>query len=151
MQLPVRQKLPHAVPEWVSERSFFFTTVCCAKRTENQLCDPKVGPAILSTVQFYHEHLKWHCRLFLLMPDHAHGIICFPREPGMGTTMKAWKGYVRKFHGVEWQEGFFDHRLRDRFELDEKTDYVMNNPVRAGLCAVPEEWPYMYRPTDRAI
>ena len=149
MQLPVRQKLPHAIPQWVSERSFFFITVCCVKHRINQLCQEELARKILSTIQFYHEHLRWHCRLFLLMPDHVHGIVAFPREPGMSSTVSAWKGYVRKLLRVEWQDGFFDHRLRDQFELDEKTGYVLNNPVRAGLCKTAAEWPYLYRPNDR--
>ena len=151
MELPVRQRLPHTIPQWVDERSFFFITICCADRGPNQLCQATLGLELLSTVAFYHEHLKWHCRLFLLMPDHAHGILCFPREPGMQATIKAWKGYVKRFHGVEWQSDFFDHRLRDRFSLEEKIAYVLQNPVRAGLCERPEDWPFVCRPMARSI
>jgi REP element-mobilizing transposase RayT len=85
------------------------------------------------------------------MPDHVHGILCFPREPGMEATIKAWKGYVKRFHGVEWQSDFFDHRLRGRFSLEEKISYVLLNPVRAGLCARAEDWPFVYRPPGRLI
>jgi REP element-mobilizing transposase RayT len=151
MDLPVRRTLPHTIPQWVDERSSFFITICCAERYRNQLGHPDIGLRILSTVAFYHDHLKWHCRLFLLMPDHVHGILCFPREPGMEATIKAWKGYVKRFHGVEWQADFFDHRLRDRFSLEEKVSYVLQNPVRAGLCARAEDWPFVYRPADRLI
>ena len=85
------------------------------------------------------------------MPDHVHGIIAFPREPGMQTVVTAWKGYQAKFQGIEWQADFFDHRLRDRFSMDERISYVLQNPVRAGLCERPDDWPYIYRPMDRLI
>jgi hypothetical protein len=41
-----------------------------------------------------------------------------------------------------WQEGFFDHVLRSSESYSEKWSYVRMNPVRAGLCAEPEQWPY---------
>ena len=149
MHLPTREKLPHAVPQWVSDRDFFFITLCCRVRGTNQLCTAERGTRILSTVEFYHQNGKWHCRLFLLMPDHAHGVIAFPREPGLQSVVKAWKAYATRSNGVEWQEGFFDYRLRSDAEANEKVSYVLNNPVRAGLCKLPEEWPFVYRPNDR--
>ena len=39
-----------------------------------------------------------------------------------------------------WQEGFFDHVLRSAESYAQK--WVRMNPVRAGLCREPEEWPY---------
>jgi hypothetical protein len=47
-----------------------------------------------------------HCRLCLLMPDHLHAIIAFPREPGMKTVITNWKKFVAAKHGVEWQRDF---------------------------------------------
>jgi hypothetical protein len=41
-----------------------------------------------------------------------------------------------------WQPGFFDHLLRHDESYAEKWDYVWRNPVRAGLVAKPEDWPY---------
>jgi hypothetical protein len=41
-----------------------------------------------------------------------------------------------------WQPGFFDHLLRTADSYSAKWQYVWENPVRAGLVAQPEEWPY---------
>ena len=49
--------------------------------------------------------------------------------------------------GVEWQRDFFDHRLRDHHELEEKASYILINPVRKGLCERAEDWMWVYRPT----
>jgi hypothetical protein len=83
------------------------------------------------------------------MPDHLHAIIAFPRELGMATTVKNWKKFVAGKHGVDWQRDFFDHRLRDHHELEEKTSYILMNPVRKGLCQRAEDWMWIYRPNDR--
>jgi hypothetical protein len=81
-------------------------------------------------MKYNHQKLLWHCRLCLLMPDHLHAILALPREPGMTTVIKNWKKYVAGKHGVDWQRDFFDHRLRDHHEVDEKTNYILMNPVR---------------------
>ena len=72
-----------------------------------------------------------------------------PCAPGMETVIKNWKKYVAGKHGVEWQRDFFDRRLRDHHELDEKTSYILMNPVRKGLCERAEDWVWVYRPEER--
>ena len=149
MDLPVRKKLPHAIPQWVTEGSWFFITINCVPRERNQLCRADIGDDVLNAVKFNHEKCVWHCRLCLLMPDHLHAILAFPREPGLKTVVTNWKKYVAKEHGVKWQRDFFDHRLRDHHEADVKTSYILMNPVRKGLCERAEDWVWVYRPKDR--
>jgi hypothetical protein len=88
MDLPVRKKLPHAVPQWVDEGSFFFITIKCVPPGNNQLCRADIGDGLLSAVAYNHEKRVWHCRLCLLMPDYLHAILAFPREPGMATVVR---------------------------------------------------------------
>jgi REP element-mobilizing transposase RayT len=113
----------------------------------HQLCALRQKPivpgrhlqCVLAAVKFNHETFVWRCLLCLLMPDHLHAIIAFPRDPGMETTVKNWKEFVAGKHGVDWQCDFFDHCLRDHHELNEKTSYVLMNPVRKGLCERAED------------
>jgi putative transposase len=149
MDLPIRKKLPHIIPQWVAEGSCFFITINCVPRRKNQLCRSGTGDAVLAAIKHNHEKLAWHCRLCLLTPDHLHAVFAFPREPGMQTVIKNWKKYVAGKHGVNWQRDFFDHRLRDHHEVDEKTSYILMNPVRKGLCERAEDWVWIYRPSDR--
>ena len=83
------------------------------------------------------------------MPDHLHAIIAFPRGSGMKIVISNWKKFVAAKSGVKWQRDFFDHRLRDNNELQEKTSYILMNPVRKGLCQQAEDWIWIYRPADR--
>ena len=41
-----------------------------------------------------------------------------------------------------WQRRFFDHVLRSDESYAQKWNYVRDNPVRAGLVAKAEDWPY---------
>jgi len=94
MGLPVREKLPHAIPQCVAEGSWFFITINWVPPGKNQLCRADTGGAVLAAMSLNHERFVWHCRLCLLMPDHLHAIMAFPREPGMATTIKNWKKFI---------------------------------------------------------
>jgi len=147
--LPVRKKLPHTIPQWVEEGSWFFITIKCRPPGKNQLCQAGTGDAVMNAIKFNHEKLVWHCRLCLFMPDHLHAIIACPREPGMKTTVSNWKRFVANQWGIVWQRDFFDHRLRNQDELQAKTSYILMNPVVKGFCQRIEDWIWVYRPTDR--
>jgi REP element-mobilizing transposase RayT len=149
MDLPVRKKLPHTLPPWVPEGSWFFITIRCVPPGKNQLARAGTGDAVLAAARHHHEQRVWHCRLCLLMPDHLHAILAFPPLPGMQTTIRNWKRYVAGAVGAHWQRDFFDHRLRDHHELHAKTGYILMNPVRQGLCERAEDWVWVYRPHDR--
>ena len=143
---PRRTRLLHTPPNWVPGDSWFFITVNAAVRHTNTLCHPETAAGILAAAGFYCATAKWSCQLLLLMPDHLHGIVSFPVSPGITFTMTRWKGYLAKVHRIEWQQGFFDHRLRAPWQVMAKTDYILQNPVRRGLCRTVDEWPFIFRP-----
>ena len=92
----------------------------------------------------YHKTQRWWLKLFLLMPDHLHAMMAVPKGESLPDVVRMWKGYQTKKLSINWQTGFFDHRLRSDESEEEKTDYIRMNPVRAGLVSNPEEWPYVW-------
>lgn len=83
------------------------------------------------------------------MPDHLHFIATFDLEDGLAARIRAWKAYQARTLAVEFQSGFFEHRLRSEAEFVEKADYIRQNPVRRGLVSDANEWPYRIdRATD---
>jgi len=99
---------------------------------------------LLRTARYYHEIGRWWCDLFLVMPDHLHALLAFPREPGMSTTILNWKRYATRFLGASWQENYFDHRMRTEKEASEKWWYIRNNPVAKELCENINDWPWWW-------
>jgi len=85
-------------------------------------------------------------RLFLAMPDHLHALISFHDDESMTSVIRDWKRFISKQTSVQWQPGFFDHRLRDSAALDEKAAYIRMNPARAGLVRDPSDWPFVWTP-----
>jgi REP element-mobilizing transposase RayT len=84
-------------------------------------------------------------RRFMLMPDHIHALLSFASDKPMSRVIGDWKHFHARKHGIIWQEGFFDHRLRDDErgeQLTAKINYIRQNPAAAGLCANAEDWPW---------
>ena len=147
---PQRKSLPHERPLWLRpEDGIFFITVCGEPRGKNQLCYSNIGRAIFDSVEFRNQNAVWYAHLVCLMPDHLHALISFPYERPMRQIIADWKRFLATKLKIEWQRDFFDHRLRDHHELDEKTSYILMNPVRKGLCERAEDWEWVYRPNDR--
>ena len=142
---PVRKTLPHDVPLWIDPSSeVYFITINCRVRRTNQLCLPKIGDELLASAAFRHHEGHWFTHIFLLMPDHLHALLSFPRDgAGIQRTVTSWKGWTAKRCGVEWQRDFFEHRLRGDEGRDEKSAYIRANPVRAGLVNDEESWPWV--------
>lgn len=143
--LPSRKRLHHDVPHWIEDGSLFFITVNCAERGREQLTLTQTAMALLDAARFYHDQRKWHIALWLLMPDHFHAILGFPRDVVMADLFKHCKRYTARQLGIDWQDGFFDHRLRNAQEENAKHHYIRHNPVRKHLCERPEDWPHQLR------
>src|SRR5919198_4767590 len=142
---PQRKKLPHERPLWLRpEDEIFFITVCCEPRSKNQLCYPKIARAIFDSVEFRNRKRVWYARLVCLMPDHLHALVSFPYECPMKQIIADWKRFLATELQIEWQRDFFDHRLRKEESYREKANYILANPVRAGLMTSSEEWPYFW-------
>ncbi len=146
MNLPVRQQLPHTVPLWVDpHKEVYFLTINCLQRGANQLASPGVAEALLESVASRQIRGLWFAHLFLIMPDHVHGLVSFPlSDRTLQGVVSDWKRWTARHLGVAWQKHFFEHRLRQDESARQKADYILANPVRAGIVARPQDWPYVW-------
>jgi len=85
------------------------------------------------------------------MPDHVHFFACpIPdKNKSLGHVIGKWKEWtskrILKYNGESaplWQPEFFDHLLRSEESVEEKWMYISENPVRARLVSIAEDWPY---------
>jgi REP element-mobilizing transposase RayT len=148
VELPQRKYLPHDVPLFVNrDEEIYFITVCCADRGRNQIANPQVAAELFKSVVHRNERHDWFAHLFVVMPDHVHALLSFgPTAKSIKNTIKAWKHWTSYQLGIVWQRDFFEHRLRHDESRREKADYLLRNPVRAGLVNEPHEWPYVWWP-----
>jgi putative transposase len=84
---------------------------------------------------------------YVIMPDHLHLFVCGPHDFLLAEWVKGLKRSISNAFATEtsrsrWQPGFFDHLIRNDESYGEKWNYVRANPVRAGLVANADDWPY---------
>jgi putative transposase len=140
-QLPQRKPLNHLVPRSVPDSiHYFFITICARPRGSNFLVLPDVAQGILDAARHYHEKHVWGCLLILIMPDHIHMVLYGETVPE--ETIRYFKGWLAREFKITWQRRFFEHRIRNSLQLQHKIEYVLDNPVRAGLAATRDDWPH---------
>ena len=93
---------------------------------------------------------------FCIMPNHVHVIFTPLRESedtyySMAKIMQSLKGYtaykanrILGRRGAFWQHESYDHVVRSAAEGRRILNYVLNNPVKAGLVQDWSEWPWSY-------
>lgn len=88
----------------------------------------------------------WECRAYCLMKNHVH-LVIQTRRPNLGRGLHMLHGlYAQLFNlkygrvGHLFQNRFGSRAVRDELQLANVTEYVLDNPVKAGLCATREEW-----------
>ncbi|MEA3008318.1 MAG: REP-associated tyrosine transposase [Sphingomonadales bacterium] len=83
-----------------------------------------------------------------LMPNHVHLILVPSLESGLGAVMRRTQGrYTRAINAREGRVGHLWQARFASFVMDEPyllacARYVELNPVRAGLAARAEDWPW---------
>ena len=143
---PGRKSLPHLPSrDHVNQSIIQYVTVDVAKRRP-LLANPLSARVILVAWKAAN---YWLVGRYVLMPDHLH-LFCapavFPPTP-LQQWVLYWRAEATRRWPMPaekpiWQKDFFDRQLRSGESYREKWDYVWRNPVRAGLVAHPEDWPY---------
>ena len=91
---------------------------------------------------------RWRCHLYCLMPNHFHSVIETP-EPNLSYGLQLLNGrYAQWFnhrHGLTthlFQGRFHSVLVESDWHLLQLARYLVLNPVRAGLCEKPGDWPW---------
>ena len=78
------------------------------------------------------------------MPDHLHMLVGILGDSSLCKLIRDFKRIATRKGKIEWQRSFFDHRLRHDESETEKFEYILQNPMRAGLIREGGEWPYVF-------
>ena len=117
---------------------------CCALR------HPAVAEVVESALlRFDSERYRLLC--WSVMPNHVHVLI----EPldDLGRIVKSWKSFVARWAmgnnnslGLAipghrfWMRDYWDRYIRNEAHLQAVMAYIHQNPVKAGLVDMPENW-----------
>jgi putative transposase len=142
-----RRMLPHH--QWRGK--IYFITFCAHDR---QQLTHGSRDVILETCHAGNGKL-FHLHAIVVMPDHVHlAISPMSDEDGevpLPKILQAIKGasahrinrYLGR-RGRVWQDESFDRALRSTANLRGKIEYMLGNPVRAGLVSNPNDYRWLW-------
>lgn len=117
------------------------------------LKEPAVAEMIIENWIFF-DKKKYDLIAYVVMPNHVHVMIKMYLEAPLSKIIHSWKSYTsKKFNSVlknenkdisdvKWEHDYWDRYIRDENHFVSAVDYIHNNPVKAGLCKLPEDWHY---------
>jgi len=115
---------------------------------ESLLRDQSVA-AMVENALLYFDTARYRLHAWVVMPNHVHALFTPENGFGLSSILFSWKSFTAKEanrilerHGEFWQEDYFDRYVRNEEHYWTAVDYIEMNPVKAGLCARKEDWPF---------
>lgn len=139
--------LPHH--QWIGK--VYFITFCTYERRQ---LTPGCRDIVLETCSTGNGKL-FQLHAVVVMPDHVHlaltAIANQGEEVAIARIMQAIKGVsahrINKYLGPKgpaWQDESFDRAARSTENLRGKIEYMIGNPVRAGLVVNPFDYRWLW-------
>ncbi len=123
---------------------------------------------IVENALLHFDGTRYQLHAWVVMPNHVHALITPLHGESLSAILHSWKSYTAKEAkkalgaratrpqegrenaaetaalpgGKFWQEEYFDRMIRDEAHWFNVVRYIEENPVKAGLCARPEDWPF---------
>lgn len=91
---------------------------------------------------------RYHLLAWVVMPSHVHAVVETLPDHELRATVASWKWYTGRRLAPAmpgrrvWPREYFDRYIRDEEHLANVIGYVHGNPVKAGLVAEADEWPW---------
>jgi putative transposase len=135
-------------PEAYESGSVFSVTIATYYRSR-WFDDADVAATGLACLREAAQRYDARVYAYCFMPDHVHLLAQTPP----GTNFASFVDRFKQTSGIAlrgcletrssiWQPRFFDHGLRSDEGLQATADYILNNPVRAGIVVEASEYPF---------
>jgi len=124
-----------------------FITLCCNNRVPH-LKIPETAVRVIQILLESGAKELFELHAYCVMPDHlhflAHGLSARSNLLELVRLLKSRSAFEFKHRMGQrlWETSFHDHILRKADEVLSIACYIWANPVRAGLCAKPEDYPF---------
>ena len=112
------------------------------------LSDSRVA-AMVQSALLYFDAARYRLHAWMVMPNHVHALFTPEDSFTLSSILHSWKSFTSKQanrilerSGQFWHEEYFDRYIRNEEHYWTAVDYIEMNPVKAGLCARKEDWPF---------
>ena len=152
MSIPSRNADPAQIVQ--SNRTFFVTTK--THMGKRLLQTDRNATLLIDVLRSCVRIGRFTLHDFVVMPDHIHLLLTTSGDVTLEKAMQFIKGAFSfrlkretGHTGKVWQRGFSDHRVHDPDSFANHRIYIADNPVKAGLAASPDEFPWSFRALAR--
>lgn len=154
------------IPSTFYQRYFeTFDSFLDTQHVQNRwLADERIAQIVMDAI-LYRDTKAYELICFTIMPNHVHMLIEMQKNDNnmtddhlvnksntrLSTMLHSLKRYTAyhcnkllRREGAFWQSESYDRVVRNEKELDYTVQYILNNPVKAGLVKVVNDWKFSY-------
>jgi REP element-mobilizing transposase RayT len=119
------------------------------------LRQPEIAQIVANSLHYLGQRV-YDLDTYCIMPNHVHAVFTpLQKDDGsyhaLPAIMHSLKRHtakeankVLKRSGQFWEHENYDHAVRDDSELRRIVEYIIYNPVKAGLVGTWDAWPWTY-------
>lgn len=107
---------------------------------------------LVSEAMHHRDGKQYDLHAFTVMPNHVHMMLTLlPDAPVLFKVMQGLKRFTGLYcnrclerEGQFWETESYDHIVRDEREFWNILNYILRNPLKAGLVQGWEQWPFTF-------
>jgi REP element-mobilizing transposase RayT len=109
---------------------------------------PEIASIVNTAIRYFNND-RYELLAWTIMPNHVHVLLKLLGNHVLSAILHSWKSFssneanrMLARTGEFWQREYFDVLVRSERQLEFFLRYVLNNPVKAGLCKEIFQWPW---------
>jgi type I restriction enzyme R subunit/putative DNA methylase len=121
------------------------------------LRQPAIAQLVVESIRIGKQLDHYELYAYVVMANHVHLLIDPQIDPSRllkslkGATAREANKLLGRTGEPFWQKESYDHWVRNRDEFERIARYIENNPVKAGLVKVPEEYPWSSASVEKSL
>jgi REP element-mobilizing transposase RayT len=148
-RLAAPSQLPHSknlrINRWNDASATLFITK--SLHPKKPILDADARALVTSAFRFALMHGRIYLRAFVAMPDHRHALFALREAWTLPRFMHNTMSFVGSktsrllsSHDTNWQDGYYDTRVKTAKQFAYIAYYIEQNPVMKGLVESQKQW-----------
>ena len=138
--------MPWGLKHFQQTRQIHFLTFSCYHR-QPKFTNATARDTFVSALERVRENYGLCIYGYVVMPEHVHLLVSEPERSTLAQAIKSLKQGVARRLALRaadsfWQARYHDFNIWSEKKFVEKLRYIHRNPVKRGLVARPEDWPW---------
>jgi putative transposase len=138
--------MPWGLKRFQQARCLHFLIFSCYQRAPS-LNTPRTRDVFEQMLERARRWYGFYVAGYVVMPEHVHLLVSEPERANLSLALQMLKQNVARQlrepeGGSFWQPRYYDFCVWSEAKRIEKLRYMHRNPVKRGLVASPEQWPW---------